>query len=480
MAKFPAFLRNRPVLVIATGHWMSLLGLGILVTAMVTWVFLVSARMRNGGENPYIGAATIVTVPVVVLVGVVFTGLGLWRSRRRFRERLAAGIDDRRTALRRLAGFMVVVSLFNLALGSQVTYRAVHHMESRQFCASCHVMAPESAAFEPGPHAGLMCVDCHVGSGPMGLLESKLQGTRQLLQVLTNQVHRPIPAGIASGRMVPSSETCERCHWKGKRGAVRLKVTRTYGEDEYNEPKTSVLTMHVGGSAMGGIHGAHGAPGVEIRFVATDPDRQDIPWVEYSNSITGETRTYVRSDAKPEMYADKTPIAMECVDCHNRAAHAFQQPGRALDQAITLGLVHSKLPFLKKRGLEILTASYETSSEAASEIPSALVDYYRTEHPKTYARLTEDVEQAGEVLAEIYARNVYPELGVSWGTYPDNRGHESSVGCFRCHEGEHSTASGEEITNNCFACHRASAVDDADPVILKTLGLERPIDEMRK
>jgi hypothetical protein len=61
---------------------------------------------------------------------------------------------------------------------------------------------------------------------------------------------------------------------------VHVKVLRHYQPDEQNTLETTVLTMHVGGAKMGGIHGAHHGPGVEIRFVANDKKRLDIPLVE--------------------------------------------------------------------------------------------------------------------------------------------------------------------------------------------------------
>ena len=77
------------------------------------------------------------------------------------------------------------------------------------------------------------------------------------------------------------------------------------------------------------------------------------------------------------------------------------------------------------------------------------------------------------MLADIYSRNVFPELGVDWGTYPDNRGHEDFPGCFRCHGGDHATESGETITNNCFKCHHPAAVDESEPEVLELLGVDR-------
>jgi len=84
------------------------------------------------------------------------------------------------------------------------------------------------------------------------------------------------------------------------------------------------------------------------------------------------------------------------------------------------------------------------------------------------------------VLADIYSRNVFPELRVTWGTYPDNRGHQDSPGCFRCHGGEHKTAAGEEITNNCFRCHHPAAVGETDPQVLELLGVDKLLKKLGK
>jgi hypothetical protein len=69
-------------------------------------------------------------------------------------------------------------------------------------------------------------------------------------------------------------------------------VIPRFAEDEFNTETLTVLTMMVGGSRSGGIHGRHFGPGVEIRFAAADAQRQKIPWVEYRNTSTGEVRVY--------------------------------------------------------------------------------------------------------------------------------------------------------------------------------------------
>jgi hypothetical protein len=75
---------------------------------------------------------------------------------------------------------------------------------------------------------------------------------------------------------------------------------------------------------------------------------------------------------------------------------------------------------------------------------------------------------------------VFPELGVTWGTYPDNRGHQASPGCFRCHDDEHVTASGDTITQNCFRCHYPAAVGETQPEVLQLLGVDKLLIELQK
>lgn len=453
-------------------------GLGLLLTAIIAWACLLPATLKNR-ENPYVGIAT-GAVAVAFVLGLGLTPLGLFLGRRRLRERLATVVPDKRTAWRRFVVFLVVTSAINLLIATQLVTRALHSMESRQFCGSCHVMTPESRAFTQGPHASLQCVDCHVGNGALGLVKSKLQGTKQLWCVITDTVPKPIEGAIASGHMVPAAETCEECHWKQQPAAARLRMIRRYAADEQNTPETTLLTMNVGGSQMGGIHGAHNSENIEIRFVANDKKRQDIPLVEYHDKKTGVTKTYVAAGADAAALAQAPRITMQCFDCHNRPAHAFQMPERAIDKALLLGRMSASLPFLKKTGVEILKAGYAHSDNAATAIPAALTAYYAKAHPDVASKRASEITEAGAVLADIYAHNVFPEYGVDWGTYPDNRGHQDFPGCFRCHDGKHVTTTGEQLTNNCFKCHYPAAVGDTKTELLQLLGLDDLLHKLQK
>ncbi|MBL8861127.1 MAG: NapC/NirT family cytochrome c [Planctomycetes bacterium] len=469
----------RPFLVLLTSHWLSWVGVVLILTALSTWLFLFPLQMRGETDNPYLGVLAFVIVPLVFFSGLAIVPLGAWFARRRVRRRLAQ-VVDKKTAWTRFAVVFGVATLGNLAIGTQVTYRAVHHMETPQFCGSCHVMTPEARAHADSPHAQVTCAECHVGDGATGWIASKVTGARQFIDNLRDAYHRPIPSALATDRLVPAKQTCEQCHWRSKPGDVKVRVIESFAADEENTLSQTVLTMHVGGSVLGGIHGRHLDEDLEIRFASTDPARQDIVWVESRNKRTGETKTYWKSGTTPEQVAGLKQITMQCVDCHNRPAHQFQLPERAVDAALAGGALPTTLPFLKKTAVALLKSEYASQAEAAQKIPGELLASYRRDHPEVFARREPEIAAAGGVLAAIHNRNVYPDLKVTWGTYPDNIGHTDFPGCFRCHGGEHLTVEEKPITNNCFACHFSSAVDETEPEILQALGIQKMLSKARK
>jgi hypothetical protein len=151
-----------------------------------------------------------------------------------------------------------------------------------------------------------------------------------------------------------------------------------------------------------------------------------------------------------------------------------------MDKAIALGDIPVTLPFVKKEGVELLKADYPSTKVATDRLPAAFVSFYQEKYPDVYAKRTQDIQQAGQAVLQIYNRNVFPDLKVSWGTYPNNLGHTDFPGCFRCHDGSHTTADGQTITQDCSACHDLLATEEASPEILKTLGLAERILKAQK
>jgi hypothetical protein len=445
-----------PLLVLMTSHWVSMLGVALVTLAGCSWLFVLPAHIRGHVENPYIGLLVFVAIPIFFFLGLILIPIGIALAHRRVREGLAL-VDDRRTGWRRVAIFFGVMTLVNVLIGSQVTYRAVAHMETVQFCGqSCHVMQPEFTAHKMAPHQAVACIDCHVVPGAEGWAKSKMAGTRQLAGVILNNFPRPIESAMENNRLVPSAETCEQCHSREKFSAPQLRVLTKYKEDEANTRTETVLMMRIGHT-----HGAHMGPGVHVRYRAADKKRQEIPWVEYRNSNTGVTQTFTAGAAAN---TSLPTFEMQCVDCHNRPAHSFEVPDRAVDGAIENGQISSSLPFIKKVGVELIKGDYKSSEEAEQKITAGLASHYG-------GKRTADVQSAGQALLAIYKRNVFPDLKVKWGTYPNNLGHTDYLGCFRCHDDGHTTADKKTITQDCAACHQALAVEEENPEILKTLGV---------
>src|SRR5271170_867853 len=137
---------KRPLLVLLTSHWLSMAGVTLVTLAGICWLFVLPANLRGHVQNPYIGLLLFVALPILFLAGLALIPIGIWLSRRS----VAAGfttVEDRRIAWRRAGIFFGVMTAVNLIIGSQLSYRAVEHLESNQFCGqSCHVMTPEFTA----------------------------------------------------------------------------------------------------------------------------------------------------------------------------------------------------------------------------------------------------------------------------------------------------------------------------------------------
>jgi hypothetical protein len=277
---------------------------------------------------------------------------------------------------------------------------------------------------------------------------------------------------MENNRLVSSADTCEQCHDRGREIGSRLKVISKYKDDESNTRTETVLMMNLGGGATGGIHGAHMGPGVHIRYAASDKKRQAIPWIEFQNGA-GVKRTYVASDARLEILPTLPVFEMQCVDCHNRAAHSFDQPDRALDTAMAAGAIPAGLPFIKKTAMDLIKAEYKSNDEAEQKIRDGVSSFYDSKYPDIARQRATEIQAAGRAIAAIYSRNVFPDLKVTWGTYPNNLGHMDFPGCFRCHDDSHAADDKKTITQDCNTCHQSLAVEETSPEVLKTLGLSQ-------
>jgi len=449
-------------------------------TALTTITFWFYEIFLPGPPHPYIGILVFLILPAIFVLGLLLIPLGVWLRRRSLRgsgqlPSVFPAIDLHLPVVRRTLEWVALATGINLLIVGTASYRGVEYLDSTNFCGTtCHVMNPENTAYHISPHANVACVECHIGPGLPWFVRAKVSGLRQVVMVTFHTYPRPIPSPVKDLR--PASQTCEQCHWPQRFVGDKLLVRTSYTDDEKNTPQTDVVMLKVGGSnwqGSTGIHGHHLADAVRIRYISTDPQRQTIAAV-YSTDDKGKTTEFISSDAKPtqQQLDQGEHRVMDCLDCHNRPAHTSEMPEGAVDKQMSLGRISADLPYIKKKAVEVLKVNYTTRDIAQQSITGEINKFYQTNYREIYQTRRTVVEQSGQEVANIYLRNIFPDMRVTWGTHPNNLGHNDSLGCFRCHDGSHTSADGQTITNDCSACHQIIVSGENNPKILTDLGMK--------
>ena len=443
---------------------MSVAGMVLTTVSAVLFLVVFLADLFGLHSNPYIGLVFFVMLPGVFVLGLLLIPLGAWLEHRRRRAGKAPSevrwpqIDLNNADHRRAAVAIFTLTLVNVVIVSLGAYRGVEYMDSVQFCTSaCHsVMKPEGTAHQNGPHARVACVACHVGSGATSFAKAKLSGTRQLLAVTRGSYSRP--TGAPARNMVPARDTCEQCHWPEELHGDKLQRVVEYSDDEKNTESVTTLQLHVGGGSerLGIASGIHWHMNLanEIEYIATDDKRQVIPYVRLKDQA-GKIREYVADGVTAEQLAKGQRRRMDCMDCHNRPAHTMAATAeRSVNTAMSRGEIPALLPFVHREAVKVLKAEYPTQEAASDAIGASLRQFYRGSYPALSASHGPDVDKAVAATQRIYQRNVFPEMRVGFGTYPNNIGHIDSAGCFRCHDDSHKATDGTKIGQDCESCHK--------------------------
>lgn len=472
--RFPQILYN-PV---------SIAGASLSTVSFLTIVFLTFVDLFQADAPAYIGIISYVVLPVPLLGGLFLILVGALRERARRRKgmpasRLSFTIDLNVPHQRNAATFFATSTVILFLFTAYGSYRAFEWTESNEFCGlTCHsVMEPEYTAYQHSPHARVKCVDCHVGSGADWYVRSKLSGAYQVYAVTANIYPRPIPTPIANLR--PAQETCEQCHWPSHFAGEKKYINTYFKSDEENTRWTIALLMKIGGgsSDRGPTSGIHWHMNIvnEVTYVASDSQRQVIPWVSVRNRETGELTEYISADAtEPVEELRAAPkYLMDCIDCHNRPSHIYRPPVRIVDNSLTLGRLSTELPSIRAAAIDALVTPYTSTDAAMDSIPLKLREYYSSSYPDVLDEKAELLQQAAEELKKEYRRNFFPRMKVSWKAYPNNIGHMTDLGCFRCHDGKHTSADGKTISNDCNSCHTILYQGtDPVPTTLNIAGLE--------
>ena len=472
------FFGNNPI---------SLAGGAITTASGVTMVsYWLIDLIGRPSDNPYLGIIFFLILPAIFILGLALIPVGIWLRRRTLQKsgHIPAEfpkVDFNDRVFRHGVDIVLVATIVNLLVVSIASYRGASYMDSPQFCGqSCHVMHPEYTAYKISAHSHVACVECNIGSGVESYFRAKVNGTKQLIEVSTHPFAQsmkflpdyPTPIESPVKNLRPARDICEACHTPAKFVGEKLLVKSKFADDEQNTETQDVVVLHLGGqdslSHLSGIHGVHLG---HIEYVATDPTRTAIPWVQRRNADGSET-VFTASSLKGTAPPQGERRVMDCVDCHNRAAHTFVTADEALNRAMADGSVSPSLPWVHKESLALLNADYSSQADAAAKIPAQLEAFYRSGNPQVLATKADLVKRAGQELVTLYSQNVFPEMKVTWGTHPNHIGHMSYPGCFRCHDGDHTTKDGTVITQDCSACHNLLAVEESKPKVLADLGIQ--------
>jgi hypothetical protein len=439
-------------------HPVAIAGAVLATLAGTGFVVLAIALFAGLFENPYAGLVVGVVVPAALVLGLLLIPLGMWLERRKRQRDPDAPtdwpvVDFRRSSVRRTALIITALTAVNVVIVLLAGYSSLHWMESPSFCGQvCHEpMKPQFSSWTAATHARVACVQCHIGEGPSGFVRAKLSGVRQLVHVATNSYERPTPAGA---EMPPGAqaETCRGCHRPEQRVRDRAVAIREYADDEANTETLTVMELQFGipSRSTRSIHW-HADPRIRVEYVATDHTKETIPYVKVTDA-SGNVKEFVAADVSDAVIRSGTSHVMNCIDCHNTVGHPIAATAeQAVDRAIAAGAISRQLPFARREGVRILKASYPSEEDAIGSIDREFRGFYQS---RGGAVNEQEIARTVAALQDVYRRNVFPDMKVTWGSYPDRRGHVSSTGCFRCHDDSHKDKGGATISGDCEFCHK--------------------------
>lgn len=395
-------------------------------------------------------------------------------------------------SLRTRRGRLLAVFLV-AGFGSAITVGgvlAVQWTETADFCGRCHTMDPELKAHAMSPHRELACAECHVEPGVEGWVKAKLNGTRQLVQLITGTFPTPIPPP-GHGDLPPTSATCRRCHdakaLVANGGPIQLVLKTRYDADASNSKSTVAMVLRPAGFTEDSTtRGVHWHIDLDVEYSSTDRRSQKIEVVTVTDKA-GKTTQYVANRevtnaAKVQKDIDalvkENPLQrMDCIDCHNRIGHRVPSLSEAIDSSIESGVVSQSLPYIKQQATTVLGGDY-TNTAAAEAAIDRIRDFYVAKYPLVVSQRGVVLDDAITELKAIYNLVATPEMRVSASTYPDNKGHKNYPGCFRCHDGSHfkvvnGQLTKEAIPSQCSTCHTFPQVGSSGTATSFLIG-ERP------
>lgn len=465
-------------------NWVGKLATILSTTAFVSFFILEGLSIVGVFRNTYTGIITYFILPVIFFVGLILLPIA-WKMQRKddgaslhhvFRDKLSSEEMDMGSFWEKVVPLVLLLTIVNVLFLVAAGSSAMHYMDESEFCGTaCHeIMGPEWQVYSVSPHSKVACVDCHIGPGLKALAAAKVNGAWQAVSAMFGLYDTPIGTPIHNLR--PARETCGKCHWPEKHYGSKLVKIRRYGDDEANTLTFTTLNLKVDASqgVGSGIHW-HIAEENEIRYSSVDDLREQMIWVEVRRK-DGDFHRF-RNVNLPDTVVDSfEPRIMDCVDCHNRATHIYEQPDAALDKSLSMARIDPNLPYVKREALAALLPEYPTKGAGLAAIRDRLESFYELEYEgQNFPTLESSIVE----VQAIYDRNIHPSMKITWNTYPNHLGHkvefgcfschnfmqhEQSDGCFRCHNQHLQDEEGNSISDDCTLCHSILSLGEKDPL----------------
>jgi nitrate/TMAO reductase-like tetraheme cytochrome c subunit len=359
---------------------------------------------------------------------------------------------------------LVVGALGFAAVWTGVTL--IQWTETASFCGRCHQMGPELAAYDAGPHRDVTCGECHVEPGVEGWIKAKLNGTKQLIQVITGLYPKPVPPPDHTD-LPPVADTCLRCHSLERLATVNLVTRTTFTEDQANTRQFVGLMIRPGSGDVADMNrSVHWHVLSDVQFRAPAANAQKVDYVAVTRSdgtieeYIAQDKVGVAEDVGPDIAkikATEPDRKVDCITCHNRVGHPIPNPGLSTDARLVAGQIDPSLPFIKREAMRILWSAFPDVPTADAEADK-LTSFYSLNYPGVAATQATAIGQAVAQIKLLYRLAATPDMKVTAASYPDNLGHLDFPGCFRCHDGGHflvkdAAVTKEVIPSTCDTCH---------------------------
>jgi hypothetical protein len=466
-------------------NWLTIIGAIIagMNLALIVILFIISTIFNKGNSN--LGLFIYIILPGFLIMGLLLVPVGMIRQRRIIikggPDAVAKYPKIDLNDTRHRNGFIIftiatVIILFLSTLGSM---EAFHLTESVEFCGTlCHqVMEPEHTAYQNSPHANVLCVECHVGSGASWYIKSKLSGLHQVIAVLTNSYPTPIATPLHDLR--PARETCQKCHWPQKFYARSLWTNKYFLADSLNTEWDVTLQMKTGPEYSGlgfreGIHW-HINPAVNIEYISDNDQRENITYVKYTNKTTGVVTIY-RNESNPisdSLLNVSSSRSMDCIDCHNRPSHNYKSPTVYLDREMVSGTVSKDIPFFKKAAMAVLYNQFTDKDTAMMTIDESITGFYKTGYGDYYTKNAAEINNSIASVKKAFSQNNFPRMKVTYDRYPEHIGHLEADGCFRCHNNQFVSPEGKIISKDCNLCH--TILGQGTPATMEYSSIKEPL-----